>query len=162
MMRNPPVSEQERALNRVKLELGNRHVLILIHGLLLFEVGIVMFLTGAPDFAGQWFGPHARLALGAGAAIPGLVLIIGAWLSDESSRGYWMQVGGLLGVVLWHMTMCVLYAAYAVKTGVPLLGFDELNRPGSARLYVPLIYANIFSLAMVHLVTLLRLGRPPR
>jgi hypothetical protein len=152
-----------RALERIKLELANRHVLILLHGLLLFEIGIVMILTGAPDFFGQWFGPHARLWLGGGAAIPGLLLIVGAWITDERERGYWLQVAAFVGVVVWHFTMSLFYGIYAFKSGaVHVLGLNDVNQAGSARPYVPLVYTNILLLAMVHLVTLIRLGRPPR
>jgi hypothetical protein len=153
---------EQWALRRIRLELANRHLLILIHGLLLFEIGIAMLLTGAPDFASEWFGPHARLWLGGGAIIPGAVVIVGAWLTDERRSGYWLQCVGLAGVGIWHSVMVALYGFYAFKSGVPILSFGEVNVPGSARLYIPLVYLNIMLLATVHLVTLLRLGRPPR
>lgn len=159
---NRDLSTQDRAIERVKLELGNRHVLVMLQGLLILEVGIAMVLFGVPGFFSEWYGDHARLWFGFGAIIPGAILVYGVHVTDERRLGYYLQIIGLSGVVLWELAMAVSYAVLAWRTGfdvIPLWASDVEN---ASRPYVSLVYLNILMLALVHLVTLLRLGKPPR
>lgn len=153
---------EQRALERIKLELGNRHVLVLLHGLLLVEVGIAMVLFGTPDFFTEWYGGHARLIFGFGAIAPGATLILGSFISDEVRLGYYLQIFGLLGVITWEFAMAASYAVLAWTAGFDVIPLSDTTTINPSRPYVSLIYLNILSLATVHLVTLLRLGKPPR
>jgi hypothetical protein len=152
-----------RAHERIVLELRNRTMLQTLHALFGILVGTTMVLTGGPDPIENTFGPWARLILGGGLAIVGVVILIGSALTDNSWWGWAALAGGFVALTSWHSILCVSYAKAALSTPVLILGLGDSIVDGVGyRAYIPFVYFILACFALVQAVTLIRLGPPPR
>jgi len=152
-----------RAHKRIVLELQNRIGMLCVHGGILLMIGMMMILTGAPAPAEDWWGPTARLALGGAAMIGGAVLLVGTALGDDSRRGWSMMVVGSVLAGLWHLGLTFTYAYAAATARMEILSPGEpLSEAVTSRGYIPLVYFGYVLLVLIHSITLVRLGPPPR
>lgn len=151
-------------VERVRLELVTRRMSIQLLGVMTTLVGAVTMMTGAPSFIEDAFSPWSRVLLGALAFLPGLLVAIGGSFDDRRWCVWWLQVFGLLGVAAWFALMCGTYVWYTfdvvgidfLKIGQPLASHDQ------GRAYVPLIYLVLFTMTLVPLITMLRIGQPEK
>lgn len=142
--------------------LASRTTALAFYGLLGLEVGIAMMLGGAPATVEEHFGPWIRYALGAPATLGGILLLASVVMGDRTLRGWWSALAGTATMTMWGLAMSVTFVATALENGIELLGFNDVATLGVSRLYVPLVYHNLFLLLALHLVTIVRLGRPKR
>jgi hypothetical protein len=158
-----PTSQRQRAVEQVRLELVTRRLSIMVLGFMGVWVGIAMILTGAPSFIEVWFSPWSRIGLGALAFAPGLLVVIGGLAGDNTVCGWWTQILGLWGCAAWYATMTAAYVGLLVHEGAQWATLGQPLSPEiSGRGYVPLIYLALFVLAVIPLVTMIRIGRPQR
>lgn len=152
---------EQRAIERVRLELVTRKLMVMVLALIGVWVGIGMCLTGAPDFMETWFSPWSRYAIGGGAFLTGLVTSIGGFVGDRTRKGWWTQVVGLWGLVLWYWGMGAAYLALFMIEGADFVApGDPLPVESTGRGYVIIVYWGMAVLAAIPLVTMLRLNRP--
>lgn len=155
--------EQERAIRTVRLGLTAHRFAVMWLAVISILVGIVMIVTGAPAFLEDWFSPWSRVVLGVLAFSPGLLTVIGVAVGPARIGGWWTQVLGLLGQAVWYASMMGAYVGLLVYEGPQWADLGEpLNAAVSGRAYVPLIYLGLLGLALIPLVTLLKIGRPGR
>lgn len=153
----------ERATRRVTLELENRAGMLCVHGGILLMIGLMMALTGAPAPTEDWFGPWSRLAMGGFAMASGAVLLWGVAAGDERKGGWLAMTLGTGGACWWHVGLTATYAYAAIVGRMEILAPGEpLSEAITSRGYIPLVYLGYVLLLMIHNVTLLRLGPPPR
>lgn len=150
------------SVRTLTLRIAEHRLLLMLHGLLLFEAGLAILLFGGPASAANYLGEYSHVWLGVAALLPGAVLVSGANGSDQSRSTWLRRVVGLAGVAIWEIVVAALFARSALDASQTLLFLDPSSDPGTGRLYVPLVYLNIGLLAGTHLVTLLRLGPPKR
>lgn len=153
----------ERAQHRIVLELQNRIGMLCVHGGILLMIGLMMILTGAPAPAEDWWGPWARLLLGGLALAAGGTLLVGVAVSDETRGGWLAMVFGTLTACLWHVGLTLTYTYAAATEKMQILAPGEpLSEAVTSRGYIPLVYLGYVLLVLIHHVTLVRLGPPPR
>lgn len=153
----------ERAQHRIVLELQNRIGMMCVHGGILLMIGMMMILTGAPAPAEGWWGPYARLVLGGAAMIGGSVLLIGTARGDDSWWGWAMMTIGSALAAAWHVGLTATYTYAAATERMVILAVGEtLGETVTSRGYIPLVYLGYVLLVLIHCVTLVRLGPPPR
>lgn len=154
---------EERAQHRIVLELQNRIGMLCVHGGILLMIGMMMILTGAPAPTEGWWGPWSRLVLGGAAMAGGMTLLVGTARSDDSWGGWMMMtVGSALGA-LWHVGLTATYSYAATTEKMQILSPGEpLSEAVTSRGYIPLVYLGYVLLVLIHFVTLVRLGPPPR
>lgn len=156
------LTPEARAIEQVRLELVTRRLSIMVLAFFAVWIGIAMILMGAPDFIEHWFSPWSRVAFGIVSFIGGLITMSGL-LVGGPLLGWWLQVSGLATLGLWYAAMGTSYAALIIFQGSQFVRpGQELPDASTGRAYVPLIYLTLFLLAVIPLVTLLRLGRPSR
>lgn len=132
-------------------------------GVMTVLVGGVTIMTGAPSFIEDWFSPWSRVVLGALAFAPGLLVAIGGAFDDHRPCVWWIHVMGLAGIATWFGFMCISYSVYTAEIGIDFVKIGQpLAATDSGRAYVPLVYLVLFLLAVVPLVTMIRIGRPRR
>lgn len=131
-----------------------RNRLLLIHALIGLEVGLFIILTGGPGPVEHAFGPWARVALGLQAMIPGALILAAVAVSLGRRAGAWMALFGVLGLLVWQMTMTVIYAIQAFQDGA-FVGLGEEMPPDAALAYVPWVYINLALLMVVHLIEII-------
>lgn len=153
--------EVDRAVERVRLELASRKLMIMALGLTAVLAGIAIMLTGAPNFIEEWFSPWSRYLLGGTSFLAGLIAVMGGALGDRAALGWWIQVVGLTGMALWYAGMALAYGAIVVQQGTTVVGPGEpLSEGVTGRGYVPLLYVGLTAVVMIPLVTMIRLRRP--
>lgn len=157
------ILEQDRAVRAVRAGVAAHRLSVVWLAAISMAVGLTMILTGAPAFVEDWFSPWSRVVLGALAFAPAVCTVVGALLSHNTLPGWWMQVAGLFGQATWYGAMMVVYCGLLVDEGAQWANLGEALDPAvSGRGYVPIIYLGLLGLAVIPLVTLLRLGRPGR
>lgn len=157
--------EADAAVEQVRLELATRKLMVMLVGLIGVWVGIVIALTGAPNFIEDWFSPWSRYFLASPAFFAGLLTVAGGARSDLTRCGWVSQVAGLTGMALWYFAMAVVYFVLVLEQGFHVVGPGEpLADSVTGRGYVPLLYLGLTAMAVVPLATLVRLrgvlGRP--
>lgn len=153
--------EVERTIERVRLELVTRRLMIMVLAVTAVWVGIAIMVMGAPDFLETWFSPWSRYAIGGCIFLSGLTTSIGGVVGEDHLRGWWIQVIGLGGVASWFALMGLVYAILTIKQGGTVVGPGEYLSLGvTGRGYVPVLYLGLTVLTAIPLVTMLRLGRP--
>lgn len=157
--------EGDAAVEQVRLELATRKLMVMLVGLIGVWVGIMIALTGAPNFVEDWFSPWSRYFLASPAFLAGALTVAGGARSDLTRCGWWSQVAGLTGMSLWYLAMAGVYLVLVVQQGIDIVGPGEpLAANVTGRGYVPLLYLGLTAMAAVPLVTLIRLrgvlGRP--
>lgn len=150
-----------RSVERVRLELVSRKLMIMIMALTAVLTGITIILTGAPNFIEEWFSPWSRYFVGGAAFLAGLVTSIGGMVGDRTRPGWWTQVFGLALMSLWNLGMCAAYLGIVVVQGTTIVGPGEPLAAGvTGRGYVPVLYLGLAAVVLMPLVTMLRLRRP--
>lgn len=150
-------------VERVRLELVTRRLSIMMLGVLTVLVGGVMMMTGAPAFIEDWFSPWSRMVLGILAFLPGLMVAIGGIFDDRHPCAWWLHMLGLGGIAAWFAFMCGAYTVLVFQQGIAFAQVGQsLTSEQAGRAYVPLVYLVLFFLALIPLVTMIRVGRPGR
>lgn len=153
--------EVERSVERVRLELVSRKLMIMMLAVTAVLTGAAIVLTGAPNFIEGWFSPWSRYFLGGISFVAGLVTAIGGLVGDDTRKGWWTQVLGLAAMALWHAGMAVAYTGIVIVQGAGFVGPGEPLPLGvTGRGYVPFLYVGLTIVVVVPLVTMLRLRRP--
>lgn len=142
--------------------LNSRTIAMTLYSLLGIEVGGAMIVAGGPTLIEQHWGPWSRVILGGLAILGGVLTMLGAILGDRTRRGWWTAIWGTSLMVVWAGAVCAGYAILTVQDGVVFAYPWQMIAPSYGRLYIPLLYQSIVLLILLHVITLLRLGRPPR
>lgn len=154
---------ERRAFDRIMLELTNRTFIMAIHGTLLFAVGLMMAITGAPSPIEESFGPWSRIVLGLSAMASGSLILFGAAETDNTAPGWAALLAGFGSGMLWHLGLATAYATAALSSDMMILEPGAPFDPSvTSRGYIPLIYVGYVLLTSVHLRTVWKLGPPPR
>lgn len=150
----------DEALRRARIGLSSRLQALAIYGFLGVQVGIAMALTGTTIAVEDHFGPWARFWLGITALAGGGLTVIGALIGDRTRCGWWATFIGANVLGVWCSVMAVVYTIAAVVPGVAFgLPGEEID-PLGGRLFIPILYVHLAILLGLHVVTLIRLGRP--
>ncbi len=151
-----------RDVANLTVQLARDRTLLMLHGLLLFQVGAAILLYGGPAAGAELLGEHSHQILGLTAMLPGATLLVGM-LGDYTDVRHWMRVIGIAGVVVWESCFAILFILTgSLSQDNPLIPLQGDPEPMPGHPYVPIVYFNVALLALVHLVTLLRLGPPGR
>lgn len=142
--------------------LNSRTVALTLYGLMGIEVGAATVATGAGPLLEDLFGTWIRLVIGGVAFVGGLLTFAGSLKGDRTYCGWWATLLGSFMLATWALGGCVSYAAVTAQTGIDFLWPWEPVSPDVGRLATPLFYQSILLLILLHVVTLLRLGRPDR
>jgi hypothetical protein len=138
-------------LQAVERGLRARNRLILIHALIGLEVGLFIMLTGGPQIVEEAWGPWVRYYLGAQALIPGALTLVALLVGLGARSGRIVALIGLLGLLMWQLTMAAIFAVSALRDGV-ILEIGEHMPMDAALSYVSWVYINLAALMIVHLV----------
>lgn len=148
-------------IERIRLELIARKLMIMAMAVAAVFAGAAVMLTGAPNFLEDWFSPWSRYFIGGVPFVFGSLASLGGLMTDRTSCGWWAQFSGLLGLALWYASMAVVYIGLVVVQGVSFVGPGETLPEGvTGRGYVPMIYLGLLAATCIPLVTLVRLRRP--
>lgn len=152
--------QPDQSIERVRLELVTRRFMVQMLALTCVWTGIAIIATGAPSFIEGWLSPWSRYLIGGWAFTFGLIASVGGMVGDQRWRGWWTQVIGLVGLVLWYFGMGAAYVGLVLTETVQFVGPGEPLDPSvSGRGYVPLIYLGLMMMTATPLVTMLRLVR---
>jgi hypothetical protein len=156
--------EVDEAIRRNSVALSSRLSALAIYGVTGILVGIFMALGGAPHLVEVRFGPDIRYLLGALAGVGGVLLAFGAIMDGGAlnRRGWWISIIGVITFGLWAIVMAGTYGIIAGQAGFHIARPGVIVPVDAPRPYVPFLYQGFALLALLHVVTLLRLGRPPR
>ena len=153
--------EVERSVERVRLELVSRKLMIMVLALTAVLAGATIMLTGAPNFIEEWFSPWSRYFLGGTSFLAGMVAVAGGAIGDRTRPGWWTQVVGLTMMAAWYLGMAAAYTGVVIQQGAGFVGPGEPLAEGvTGRVYVPVLYLGLTLVALIPLVTMLRLRRP--
>lgn len=153
--------QEDAAIERVRLELATRKLMVMSLASIGVWVGITVILYGAPNFIETWFSPWSRYAVGGAAFGFGLTTSLAGLGSDRTRVGWWFQVIGLSGLTLWYVAMAASYVILATHQGLDLLGPGEpLHEGVTGRAYVPMVYGGLATMTAIPLLTMFSLGRP--
>ena len=150
-------------IERVRLELATRKLIIMMLGVMTVLVGAMTIMTGAPAFIEDWFSPWSRVVLGLLAFVPGLMVSIGGAFDDSAWCVWWIQIFGLAGVAAWYAAMAGAYTGLVIRDGPGFVKIGHhLASADAGRAYVPLIYIVLFIITAIPLVTMFRIGKPDK
>ena len=153
--------EVDRAVERVRLELASRKLMIMTLGLTAVLAGIAVMLTGAPNFIEEWFSPWSRYFLGGFSFVAGMVTVLGGAVGDRTRPGWWTQVVGLALMAVWYAGMALAYGNIVVDQGTTIVGPGvPLSEGVTGRGYVPILYLGLTLVVLIPLATMVRLRRP--
>lgn len=153
--------EVARSVERVRLELSTRKLMIMMMALTGVLTGAAIMLTGAPNFIEEWFSPWSRYLVGGSAFAAGLTTTVGGFIGDRVRVGWWTQIAGLFGLAAWNASMAAAYLAVVIRQGAGFVGPGEpLAADVTGRGYVPILYLGLMVVIMVPMVTMIRLRRP--
>lgn len=140
--------------------LTSRLVALTLYGVMGIEVGAATLFAGGPPIADDQ--PAIRVSIGVLALVGGLLTVIGSYRSDREQWGWWLTLVGTVLMAGWMAVVGTSYFFVTMHEGI-LFGWPwDPVRPTLGRLYIPLLYQSIFFLIVLHIITLLRLGRPHR
>lgn len=149
-------SERER--REILVWLTSRTIALTLYGAMGTEVGAATLATGGPPIGDAW--PWIRIIVGLLAFVGGLLTILGAIYGDRHEPGWWMALIGTTLMAGWMLIVGTGYALSVIETGV-IFSWPWNPVPTTfARLYIPLLYQSILFLITLHIITLVRLGRP--
>lgn len=154
---------EQRAYERIMLELTARTQMMLVHGVMLTLIGLTMVATGAPAPIEAAWGPWSRMILGGAAVAIGLLVLFGSARTDNDHTGWRaLTVGFTLGMI-WHAGLALSYAVAAIGAPMSILIPGEiLSSTVTNRGYIPLVYVGYVTLTAIHSRTVWKLGPPPR
>ena len=153
------------AVRRNSVAVSSRISALAIYGYLGIVVGIFIALGGAPSLLEQVYGPIIRYEFGMSAFLGGLLLMFGAVktaFNPHSRAGWWASAVGVAIFAAWTAVFATTYGIHGIRQGFVVAHWMEPISPDAPRPYVPFLYQSISFLAILHLVTLLRLGIPRR
>lgn len=162
-----PFERIERATNRlarrVLWEQGNRIGLLRVHGVVGILAGAQMLAFGGPS---QLEDIHwARMWLGVTGLLGGLLVM---WGLHSRPRSISTEAAGLAVMGLWDLTMTVGLAWARMHTTSWGWSWPWEKPPPASSGYVPAypvtVYAGLFALICIHLLTLVKFiksGAPP-
>lgn len=147
----------DRVARRVEYEQGNRRGLLWVHALMGMLAGLQMLAWGSAgtieDVAGVWVRPVMAL-LG---TIGGICLAAGLM---NRPRSIHLEALGLALVGLWDVLMTVgLLTARLRQDDYGFIPLGEELPIGYVVAYPTTIYAGLFALIVIHLLTLRKLAR---
>jgi hypothetical protein len=151
-------SAEEREHREILVWLTSRTIALTLYGVMGAEVGAATLFTGGPLIGDAW--PWVRIVIGILATIGGLLTIIGGILGDRTERGWWCALIGTSLMASWVGVVGTGYALSVIHTGVFFSWPWNPVPPSLGRLYIPLLYQSIMFLILLHVATLVRLGRP--
>lgn len=153
-----------RALRNAEIGLASRTQALTLYGLLGLQVGLAMLFFGAQHPLEEAFTVWARVVFGGMATIGGLLVFAGAAIGDRTQRGWAACLAGALILGAWGTLMAVAYAIATSKTGIHFSWpWDPDPLPAEmGRLFVPALYQTLAILVGLHVVTLVKMGRPRR
>lgn len=142
--------------------LESRTQALFIYGVTALGVGLAMFFTGVPGDVEQYLGAVARGYFGGPLSVAGIALIAGSFVANEHRWAWWSALVGFSVFTIWAVAMATAYAIIAIERGVEFAWPWDVIDPEMGRLYITVFYQGVACLTLMHIVTLLRLGRPPR
>lgn len=152
----------DRKVSNALIGLQSRTMALFIYGAMALGTGLTMAVTGAPWGVENHFGTEIRLWLGLPLAVGGIFVIVGSFLANERRWAWWCALIGMAVFMLWALAMTISYTIAGLEQGfAAALPMSEIAQD-RARAYVPVFYQGVMLLAGMHVVTFLRLGRPPR
>lgn len=153
----------EALARRVVWEQGNRIGLLRVHGVVGVLAGVQMLAFGGPSQLEAF--PWARLWLGLTGLCGGTLVMYGL---HRRPRSIPTEAAGLAVLGLWDLTMTVGLAWARLHTTSWGWSWPWEKPPPAASGYVPAypvtVYAGLFALICIHLLTLQRFvksGAPP-
>lgn len=147
----------ERVANRVQYEQGNRRGLLWTHAMMGMLAGLQMIVWGGPGTVEDLLGVEIRPYLALLGIVGGLLLMIGL---TSRPRSIPLELAGLFFVGAWDLAMTVgLMAARIEQHNYAPLPIDEAVPAGYVVSYPVTIYAGLFVLICIHLVTLRKIKR---
>lgn len=147
----------DRVARRVEYEQGNRRGLLWVHALMGMLAGLQMLAWGSAgtieDVVGVWIRPVMAL-LG---TVGGLCLAAGLMSRPRSIP---LEVCGLTLVGLWDLLMTIgLLTARVKQDNYEFIPLGEELPVGYIVAYPTTIYAGLFALIVIHLLTLRKLSK---
>lgn len=149
-------SERER--REMLVWLTSRTIALTLYGVMGAEVGAATLFTGGPPIGDAW--PWLRVLIGLLAFIGGCLTVAGAIMGDRREPGWWCALVGTILLAAWMVVIGTGYAVFTIENGVTFSWPWHPVPTSLGRLYIPLLYQSILFLIMLHVITLLRLGRP--
>lgn len=147
----------ETVAQRAMWETMNRVALLWCHAVIAFVTGTQMLAFGSAANIEALVGIWSRTALGVLGILGGITLAVGIW----SGRRIWLEALGLVLIGCWDFLMAAGFVAARIQAGdFHLRGLAEpLPAPGTYSLPYPItVYAGLFALVCIHLLTLRRLA----
>lgn len=151
----------DRKVRNALIGLSSRTQALFIYGATALGVSLAMLSSGVPGDLEVAMGPTVRLWLGLPLLVAGLLIISGSFVANERRWAWWSAVVGFVLFTIWATTMAVAYAGIGLERGVDwALPWTQID-PESGRMYIPVFYQGVSMLTGMHVVTFIRLGRPP-
>lgn len=153
--------EVAQALRRAQIGLQSRSLALAIYSALGIEVGSAMIFGGTLAIIESAIGPWARIPFGLVALFGGIAMLLGVLKGDRTPFGWWSALVGAITLVIWGFTLSTIYGIVLIQEGgtlawPPTIPID----PTVPRLFVPFLYQNLGILLALHVITLIRMGRP--
>lgn len=152
----------DRRMRNALIGLESRTQALFAYGALALFVGVLMAVSGAPTAVEAKFGTLIRLELGIPLAIGGALVTVSSSLAGERRWAWWSALLGMILLTLWCLAMTVAYTIGGLDQGFVVAGPMTEIPIDRARAYVPFLYQGLMVLALLHVITFLRMGRPPR
>lgn len=150
----------DEATARIQVELAVRRLVVTVIGLMAIGIGTTMVVTGAPAFIEAWLSPWSRVSIGLASAGFGFLAVLGL-IWDHLRLAWWGHIVGLVGLCGWHLGIGGAYVGLLINEGPQWANLGEpLPAEVSGRGYVPIVYAGLFFLTLIPLVSALKAGRP--
>lgn len=146
--------------HEVLVWLTSRTIAMTLYGAMGIEVGAATLAAGGPPIVDDW--PVTRLIIGLLALIGGLLTVAGSLIGDRREPGWWVALAGTTLMASWMVVVGTAYFLITVRDGIVFSLPWQPVPPSLGRLYIPLLYQSILFLIVLHIVTLLRLGRPSK
>lgn len=151
-----------RKMRTALIGLESRTQAMFIYGVTAIGIGLAMFFTGVPSDLEAEYGPWVRAYLGFPLSVGGVLLVAGSFLANERRWAWWSGLIGFCIFTLWALTMAIVYVQIAARHGVQIQWPWDGVDPDSGRLYITVFYQGVMTLTGMHVVTLIKMGRPPR
>lgn len=156
------MTELEERSRELTIWLTSRSIALTLYGFLGLQVGLATMLTGTGPLLESQFGPAVRMMIGALAFVGGFLVFAGSIRGDRSRGGWVAALAGSITLAGWAAFGFIASVSVTISAGVdfalPWQGVD----PDAARLATPALYESLFLLIMLHVITIIRLGRPKR
>lgn len=153
------MNDQER---EVRIWLTSRTIALALYGWMGIQVGLATMFTGAAAPLEDTTGPLVRVAIGGVALLGGLLTFIGSMVGDRTTGGWCVTLVGSMMLAVWALGGFIAFSIITVQIGVDITYPWRPIDPDLARLATPLFYESILLIILLHVITLIRLGRPSK